>query len=115
MTNRERPDPDPAPDTGPEPGSGPGPNAEAAAGEGRRFDLINVTEDPAAAEPQTIVVAFRCPACQQLLHIEYLVNPFGAAAPGGVGASAEGVGCPRCGTRHRLRLPGVVRDVWCAD
>ena len=136
LTNRERPDADDAPDAGAEPGppgAGGSPNPGRAAGreerdgeaaggsEGPRFDLIDVTEDPAAAEPQTIVVAFRCPKCQQMLHIEYLVNPFGAAAPGragavgGGGAATDGVGCPRCGARHRLRLPGVVRDVRRAD
>ena len=120
MTDRERPDADPVPDA--EPGSGEDRNAEAAAGggEGRRFDLLDVTDDPAAAEPQTVVVAFRCPKCQQLLHIEYLVSPFGAASPAGTGSVAggparDGVECPRCAARHRLRLPGAVRDIWCAD
>ena len=63
------------------------------------------------------MVAFRCPACRQMLHIEYLVSPFGAAAAaGGSGAAAtDGAGCPQCGARHRLRLPGLVRDVWRAE
>ena len=121
MTDRERPDADPVPDAGAEPESGEGRNAEAAGGvEGRRFDLLDVTDDPAAAEPQTVVVAFRCPKCQQMLHIEYLVSPFGSASPEGAGpdgggATKDGVECPQCGARHRLRLPGVVRGVWRAE
>lgn len=121
MKDRERPDADPVPGAGAEPGSGEGRKAEAAGGGGgRRFDLLDVTEDPAAAEVQTVVVAFQCPKCQQMLHIEYLVSPFGSAAPGGTGpvggrATKDGVECPRCGARHRLRLPGAVRDVWRAD
>ncbi len=76
----------------------------------RRFDLVDVTDDPTAAELRTVVVAFRCTACRQMLHIEYLVGP----TPGGA-APAGGVACPQCGQRHRLRLPGVVRDVWRAE
>jgi hypothetical protein len=76
----------------------------------RRLDLVDVTDDPAAAEPRTVVVAFRCTACRQMLHIEYLVSP----SPGGA-APADGVACPECSQRHPLRLPGVVRDVWRAD
>ena len=120
MTDRERPDADPATDTGAEPESEGDRTAGATGGDtGRRFDLLDVTDDPAAAEPQTVVVAFRCPQCQQMLHIEYLVSPFGAASPGGTGpvgaATKDGVECPQCGARHRLRLPGAVRDVWRAD
>ena len=122
MTDRERPAADPVPDAGGAPGSGESGNAQGAGGgEGRRFDLLDVTDDPAAAEPQTVVVAYRCPQCQQMLHIEYLVSPFGAAAPssdaGAIGSATatDGVGCPQCGTRHRLRLPGAVRDVWRGD
>ncbi|MCY4073935.1 MAG: hypothetical protein OXH04_00735 [Acidobacteria bacterium] len=82
--------------------------------------MLDVTDDPAAAEPQTVVVAFRCPQCQQMLHIEYLVSPFGAASPAGTGSvggreTKDGVECPRCGARHRLRLPGAVRAIWRAD
>ena len=122
MTDRERTDADPTPAAGAEPESESGRTAETAAGgEGRRFDLLDVTDDPAAAEPQTVVVAFRCPKCQQMLHIEYLVSPFGSASspggsgPVGGGATKGGVECPQCGARHRLRLPGAVREVWRAD
>ena len=111
MTDRERPDGDSA-------GSSPG--APASTGEGgpqggaqgdrRRLDLVDVTNDPAAADLRTVVVAFRCTACRQMLHIEYLVGP----SPGGA-APADGVACPRCARRHPLRLPGVVRDVRQAD
>lgn len=74
--------------------------------ERRRLDLVDVTNDSAAADLRTVVVAFRCTACRQMLHIEYLVSPTpGGAAPSG------GVECPQCGRRHGLRLPGVVRDV----
>lgn len=115
MTDRERPDAEPVPHAGAEPESGTSAEAEGG-GEGRRFDLLDVTEDPAAAEPQTVVVAFRCPQCQQMLHIEYLVSPFGTASPAGTGSvsgpAKEGIECPQCGARHRLRLPGAVRDVW---
>ena len=120
MRNRERPDPNPTPAAGTPSGSAGRDDRDDAGGEGRRFDLLDVTGDPAAAEPQTVVVAFRCPQCQQMLHIEYLVNPFGAASSGGAGpvgggATKDGVACPQCGARHRLRLPGVVRDVWRAE
>ena len=121
MTDRERTGADPTPVPGAEPESERDGTAGAAAGvEGRRFDLLDVTDDPAAAEPQTVVVAFRCPKCQQMLHIEYLVSPFGAASPPvtgpvGGGAAKDGVECPGCGARHRLRLPGAVRAIWRAD
>jgi hypothetical protein len=83
---------------------------DASQGERPRLGLVDVTDDPGAADLRTVVVAFRCTACQQMLHIEYLVGPL----PGGE-APAEGVACPQCARRHRLRLPGVVRDVRRAD
>jgi hypothetical protein len=112
MTDRERPDREPAPAAGaaPESTGGHEPEEDAAGSERRRFDLVNVTDDPTAADLRTVVVAFRCTACRQMLHIEYLVSP----SPGGA-APADGVACPECSQRHPLRLPGVVRDVWRAD
>ena len=116
MTDRERTGADPTPVPGAEPESERDGTAGAAGGgEGRRFDLLDVTDDPAAAEPQTVVVAFRCPQCQQMLHIEYLVSPFGDSPSAPVGAAKDGVECPGCGARHGLRLPGAVRAVWRAD
>ena len=107
MTDRERPD-------GSSAGSSPGATASTRAdgsqgnrqGGSRQLDLVDVTNDPAAADLRTVVVAFRCTACQQMLHIEYLVGP----SPGGA-APADGVACPQCARRHPIRLPGVVRDV----
>ncbi len=111
MTDRERPGPEPAPAARAAPGSAAGHEPEEAGPvEPRRLDLTDVTDDPTAAELRTVVVAFRCTACQQMLHIEYLVSP----SPGGA-APADGVACPHCARRHPLRLPGVVREVWRAD
>lgn len=108
MTERERPDPEPVPATAAASGStgGHDPEGDGGAGGRRRIDLVNVTEDPTAADLRTVVVAFRCTACRRMLHIEYLVGP----TPGGA-APAGGVACPQCGARHGLRLPGAVRDV----
>ena len=77
---------------------------------GRRLDLVDVSDDPRAAEPQSVVVAFECTACRQLLHVEFFVSPFESAA-----ASNDGVVCPGCDHPLRLRLPGPVRGVRLAD
>ncbi len=112
MTDRERPDREPAPASGAASGPAGGHETEEdAAGSARRsFDLVDVTDDPTAADLRTVVVAFRCTACRQMLHIEYAVSP----TPGG-SAPPDGVACPECGQRHPLRLPGVVREVWRAE
>ena len=76
----------------------------------RRLDVVDVSNDPRAGEPQSVVVAFECTACSQLLHVEFFVSPFESA-----GASNDVVVCPGCNHPLRLRLPGPVRDIRLAD
>ncbi len=76
----------------------------------RRLDVVDVSNDPRAAEPQSVVVAFECTACRRLLHVEFFVSPFESP-----GASSERVVCPGCDHPLPLRLPGPVRDVRLAE
>ncbi len=76
----------------------------------QRLDVVDVSDDPQAVEPKSVVVAFECTACRQLLHVEFFVSPFESAA-----TSNDGVVCPGCDHPLRLRLPGPVRGVRLAD
>ena len=77
---------------------------------GRRLDVVDVSDDPRAGEPQSVVVAFECTSCRQLLHVEFLVSPFESTQ-----RSNDGLVCPRCDGPLRLRLPGPVHEVRLAD
>ena len=76
----------------------------------RRLDVVDVSGDPRAAEEQSVVVAFECTACRQLLHVEFFVSPFESTRE-----SNDGGVCPGCDQPLRLRLPGPVRGVRLAD
>ncbi len=76
----------------------------------QRLDVVDVSDDPQAAEPKSVVVAFQCTSCRKLLHVEFSVSPFESA-----GGSSDGIVCPGCDHPLRLRLPGPVRKVLPAD